>query len=187
MNEEIDLEIGAAKESMEKALERLQRELTKIRAGKANPTMLDSVMVDYYGTPTPLAQVANVGTADAMTLSVKPWEKSMLDPICKAIIDANLGLNPQNNGEMVLLAVPVLTEERRKDLVKQAKAEGETAKVAVRNARRDANDGVKKMQKDGLAEDMAKDAEASIQKMTDEYVAKTDKLIDAKEVDIMKV
>lgn len=187
MTEEINLEIDAAKESMDKAIERLQRDLTKIRAGKANPTMLDSVMVDYYGTPTPLSQIANLGTADAMTLSVKPWEKAMLDPICKAIIDSNLGLNPQNNGEMVLIAVPMLTEERRRDLVKQAKAEGEHAKVSIRNARRDANDSIKKMQKDGLAEDMAKDAEAKIQKLTDDYVAHTDKLIDAKEIDIMKV
>lgn len=187
MTEEVQLELDAAKESMNGALDRLNRELTKIRAGKANATMLDGVMVDYYGSPTPLGQVANVATADAMTLSVKPWEKAMLDPICKAIIDSNLGLNPQNNGEMVLIAVPVLTEERRKDLAKQAKGVGENAKVSVRNARRDANDAVKKMQKDGLAEDMAKDAESKVQDLTNSFVSQIDELISAKEADIMKV
>ena len=187
MTEEVQFELDSAKEAMEKALERLNRELTKIRAGKANPSMLGGVMVDYYGSQTPLAQVANVGTADAMTLSVKPWEKPMLDAICKAIIDSNLGLNPQNNGEVVLISVPVLTEERRKDLAKQAKGEGEHAKVSVRNARRDANEAIKKMQKDGLAEDMAKGAESDVQDLTNSYVTKIEELIAAKEADIMKV
>jgi ribosome recycling factor len=187
MTEDIQLEIDSAKETMAKAIDRLNRELSKIRAGKANPTMLDGIMVDYYGTLTPLGQVANVNTPDAMTLGVKPWEKAMLVPISKSIIDSNLGLNPQNNGEMILISIPMLTEERRLGLVKQSKTVGEDAKISVRNARRDANDGFKQLEKDGLSEDMAKTAEAEIQKLTDSYVTQVDALLVAKDKDIMTV
>lgn len=187
MEEEIDLILESAKESMDKAIEHLEKELTKIRAGKANPSMLDGILVEYYGSNTPLQQVANIGTLDARTLTVQPWEKATLEPIERAIINSNLGLNPQNNGEMILINIPQLTEERRKDLVKQAKAEAEHAKVSIRNARKEANDEVKKLQKDGLAEDQAKGIEEEIQELTDKYVAKVDHILELKEVDIMKV
>ena len=187
MEEEIDLILESAKESMDKAIEHLEKELTKIRAGKANPSMLDGILVEYYGSNTPLQQVANIGTLDARTLTVQPWEKATLEPIERAIINSNLGLNPQNNGEMILINIPQLTEERRKDLVKQAKAEAEHAKVSVRNARKEANDEVKKLQKDGLAEDQAKGVEEKIQELTDKYGAKVDHILELKEVDIMKV
>lgn len=187
MEEEIDLILESTKESMDKAIEHLEKELTKIRAGKANPSMLDGILVEYYGSNTPLQQVANIGTLDARTLTVQPWEKATLEPIERAIINSNLGLNPQNNGEMILINIPQLTEERRKDLVKQAKAEAEHAKVSIRNARKEANDEVKKLQKDGLAEDQAKGIEEEIQELTDKYVAKVDHILELKEVDIMKV
>jgi len=187
MNEELQFIFDSAKEAMQGAYDHLEKQLQKIRAGKASPMMLTSVMVDYYGSMTPLAQIANVNTLDGRTLTVQPWEKNMMQPIEKAIIDSNLGLNPQNNGETIMINVPMLTEERRKDLTKQAKAEGEHAKVGVRNARKDANDEIKKMEKDGLSEDLAKGAEVDVQKFTDTYIAKVDALIDAKEKDIMKV
>jgi len=187
MEEEIDFILDTAEESMQKSIEHLEKELTKIRAGKANPTMVSSVMVDYYGSQTPLAQVANVGTMDARTLTIQPWEKASLEPIERAIINANLGLNPQNNGDMILINIPQLTEERRKTLVKQAKAEAEDAKVGIRNARKDANDEVKKLQKDGLSEDDSKAVETSIQELTDKYALQVDQIIEAKEADIMKV
>lgn len=187
MNEDVQFILDSAKESMNAALAHLDKQLLKIRAGKASPMMLSSVMVDYYGSMTPLAQVANVNTLDGRTISVQPWEKSMIQPIETAIINANLGLNPQNNGEGILINVPILTEERRKDLTKQAKAEGEHAKVGVRNARKDANDEIKKLNNDGLSDDMSKDAEASVQKLTDTFIAKVDALIDAKEKDIMTI
>ncbi len=172
---------------MDKALVRLENDLVKIRAGKANPSMLDSVMVDYYGSMTPLNQVANVSATDPRTLKVQPWEKAMLDPISTGIINSNLGYNPQNNGEVIIISIPQLTEERRKEYVKKAKSEGENAKVAIRNARKDANESIKKLEKDGLSEDEAKGGEGKIQKLTDEYSAKVDGLIDAKEADIMKI
>ncbi len=187
MTEEIEMALADAKDGMHKALEHLGSELTKIRAGRATPSMLDSVKVDYYGTPTPLSQVGNVNTLDSRTLTVQPWEKSILDEIAKGIMNANLGLNPQSNGEMIIISVPVLTEERRKDLVKRAKAEGETAKIGVRAKRKDANDFVKSLKNDGLSEDQVKDTEDTIQKLTDTYIQKIDNLVDAKEVDIMKV
>ena len=187
MNEEVQFILDSAKEAMEAALEHLEKQLQKIRAGKASPVMLSGVMVDYYGSMTPLAQVANVNTLDGRTIAIQPWEKSMTQPIETAIINANLGLNPQNNGESILINVPMLTEERRRDLTKQAKAEGEHAKVGTRNARKDANDEIKKLNNDGLSDDMSKDAEASIQKLTDTYIAKIDALIDAKEKDIMTI
>lgn len=173
--------------ALDKAMQHLEAELMKIRAGKANPSMLDSVMVDYYGSATPLSQVANVNTPDARTLTVQPWEKAMLDPISTAIINSNLGLNPQNNGEIIIISVPMLTEERRKELVKRARAEAENAKVGVRTARKDANDAIKSFQKDGLPEDTAKDAETKVQNLTNEYSDKCDKMVDLKEEDIMKV
>ena len=187
MDEEIQFALDSAEESMNSALERLSKELTKVRAGRANPSMLDGVRVDYYGSSTPLSQVSNVNTLDARTLTVQPWEKAMLDPISKAIIDANLGLNPQNNGEMIMINIPVLTEDRRKELVKKAKAEGEHAKVSLRNARKTANDEIKGFEKDGLSEDLAKDAEGKVQTLTDSYVAKIDTIVSAKEKDIMTV
>lgn len=187
MEEEIEFLLDSAKEAMDQAILHLEKNLTKIRAGKASPSMLDTVFVDYYGSQTPLNQVANVGTMDARTITVQPWEKAMLEPIERAIINSNLGLNPQNNGEMILINVPQLTEERRRDLVKQAKAEGEDAKVSIRNARRAANDEVKKLGNDGLSEDRVKDVEQQIQDLTDSFGNRTDKILAAKEADIMKV
>lgn len=187
MNEEIDFILDAAEESMQKSVSHLEKELVKIRAGKASPSMVSSVMVDYYGSQTPLSQVANVGVMDARTLTIQPWEKASLEPIERAIINSNLGLNPQNNGEMILINIPQLTEERRRELVKQAKAEAEDAKVGIRNSRKDANDEAKQLQKDGLSEDETKAVEASIQELTDKYSSRVDKILEAKEADIMKV
>ncbi|RMG79465.1 MAG: ribosome recycling factor [Bacteroidetes bacterium] len=185
MTEELDMVFDVASEAMEKAVNHLKNELTKIRTGKANPMMLDSVKVEYYGVLTPLNQVANINTPDPRTISVQPWEKKMLDEIEKAIINANLGLNPQNNGELIMINIPPLTEERRKSLVKQAKAEGEKAKVGIRNARKEANEEIKKLQKEGLPEDTAKDAEEKVQELTNKYTSLVDKLVEAKEKDIM--
>jgi len=187
MEEEIDLIIETTKESMENSIAHLEKELSKIRAGKATPSMLDGVMVDYYGAQTPLAQVANVGTLDARTITIQPWEKSTLEPIERSIINSNLGLNPQNNGEMIIINIPQLTEERRRDLVKQAKAAVEDARVGVRNARKEANDEVKQLQKDGLSEDRAKGVEDEIQELTNSSNARADRILAAKEEDIMKV
>ncbi|HEX4887220.1 MAG TPA: ribosome recycling factor [Luteibaculaceae bacterium] len=184
---DVNTVFNATKDAMNKAISRLEDELTKIRAGKANPTMLESVSVDYYGTMTPINQVANITATDAKTLTIQPWEKHMLQAIGTAILNSNLGFNPQNNGEILIISLPPLTEERRKEFVKKAKGEGETAKVAIRNARKDGNELIKKLQKDGLSEDEAKAAEGKIQKLTDEWVAKVDTLTDAKEQDIMKV
>ena len=172
---------------MNKAIAHLESELQKVRAGKASPSMLDGLYVDYYGTPTPLNQVASVNTPDARTLVVQPWEKTMIKPIEKSIIDANLGFAPQNDGSMIRISIPPQTEERRKELVKKAKAEGEHAKVGIRTFRKDANDNVKKAQKNGLPEDMAKDAEDKIQKLVDSYVVKIDKQLEVKEKEIMTV
>lgn len=172
---------------MDKAVQHTAQELTKIRAGKAMPQMLDGLMVDYYGSPTPLQQVASVTTPDARTLAIKPWEKTMIQPIEKAIINSDLGLNPQNNGEMVLINVPPLTEERRRDLVKHAKAETENGKVSIRNVRKDMMDHLKQLQKDGIAEDEVKRAEEKVQKITDNHAAKMDELLKKKEQDIMTV
>ena len=187
MTEEIQMGLDDAKEVMQKALDYLHIELQKIRAGKANPSMLDGVKVDYYGSPTPISQVANVGTTDARTITVQPWEKSLLDEISRGIINANLGLNPQSNGEMLIINVPMLTEERRKDLVKRSKAEGEHAKVSIRNKRKDAMDFIKSLKSDGLSEDIAKRADDEIQKVVDSYSKKVDDLIILKEKDIMTV
>lgn len=187
MNEEVQFELDSAKEAMQKSMVRLDSELIKIRTGKANPSMLMSVKVDYYGSLTPLSQVANVSTPDAKTLSVQPWEKSMLEPISKAIMDSNLGLNPQNNGEVIMISIPALTEERRKNLCKQAKAVGEDAKVAIRSARKAANDGIKGLKDDGLPEDIVKKAETEVQDLTNSYTTKVDSILTDKEADIMTV
>lgn len=187
MNEEVKLYMDDAKEQMQNALVHLENELAKIRAGKANPKILNDVLVDYYGNPTPLSQVANITVPDPRTIAVQPWEKNMLAPIQKAIMNANLGFNPDNNGEIVRINVPALTEERRKELVKQSRGVGETAKVSLRNARRDAIDEFKKMVKNGLPEDAAKDAEAEVQKMTDAYNKKVDDILLVKEKDIMTI
>ena len=176
-----------AHDGMDKAISHLNLELGKIRAGRANPSMLDSVKVDYYGSLTPLSQIGNVSTLDSRTLTIQPWEKAMLDEITKAIINANLGLNPQNNGEVILISVPVLTEERRKELVKRAKSEGEHAKVSIRSQRKDANDMIKSLKDEGLSEDQIKDSEAEIQKITDSFTKKVDEFVGLKETDIMKV
>lgn len=187
MNEELSLCYDEAKEQMNKAIDHLKKEFTKIRAGRASTFMLDSVFVDYYGTPTPLNQVANVTTPDARTLSVAPWEKSMLDPISKAIMAANLGLNPQNNGEMIIISIPPLTEERRAELAKQAKSEVENCKVGIRNARKNANNYIKQLVKDGLAEDMGKDAENTVQKFVSDFTTKAETIYSEKEKEIMTV
>ncbi len=187
MTDEIQFILDSAKEQMEKALDHLEAELVKVRAGKASPTMLESISVDYYGTRTPLNQVANVNTADARTLVVQPWEKSMLTPIEKAIMAANLGLNPQNDGVLIRILVPALTEERRRDLVKKAKSEAENAKVVLRTARKDANEELKKLQKNGTPEDEVKSAEVLVQTLTDGYVVKCDKHLEVKEKEIMTV
>ncbi|MBL4592346.1 MAG: ribosome recycling factor [Flavobacteriales bacterium] len=187
MTEEIQFALDAAKEAMDNAMAHLDIELQKIRAGKATPMMLNKVVVEYYGSLTPLNQVANVNAVDGRTLSIQPFEKSLLEEIEKGIAHANLGLNPQNNGETILINIPALTEERRIELSKQAKSEGEDAKVGIRNARKDANDEIKKLGTDGLSEDQAKDAEGEIQKITDGFSTKIDALIEAKEKDIMTV
>jgi len=187
MEEEIQFILDSTKESMSGAIKHLESELTKIRAGKANPSMLEGITVEYYGAMTPLQQVANVNTLDARTISIQPWEKSTLEPIERAIINSNLGLNPQNNGEMIMINIPPLTEERRLQLVKQVKAEGEHAKVSIRTARKDGNDEVKKLENDGLSEDRSKDVEGQVQKLTDTYTAKVDDLCARKEKDIMTV
>ena len=187
MDEEVQLYLEDAQEKMEKALKHLESELVKMRAGKADPHMLDGIMVDYYGNPTPLNQVSNVNTPDARTIAIQPWEKNMIIPIEKAIMASNIGITPANNGEIIRLAIPPLTEERRKELVKKVNAEGESAKVSIRNARRDANDTFKKLQKDGLAEDEEKKAEEKMQKATDQFIEKVDVILKKKENDIMTI
>lgn len=187
MTEELQLIYDEFKASNAKSLTHLESELLKVRAGKATPSMLTGVMVEYYGTPTPIQQVANINTMDARTLTVQAWEKNMLGEIARGIINSNLGLNPQNNGEQLIIQIPPLTEERRRDLVKKAKSEGEHAKVGIRNNRKDALDMVKSLKSDGLSEDMAKDAENEIQNITNGFIKKVDDLVDAKEKDIMTI
>ncbi len=185
MNEEIKFILDATKESMDAAILHLEKEFIKIRAGKASPAMLSSVMVEYYGSQTPLSQVANINTPDGRTLSVQPWEKSMLQEIEKAIMNANLGFNPMNNGDFVIINVPPLTEERRIQLAKQAKAEAEHAKVGVRNARQEANKEIRELEE--ASEDLKKNAEMDVQEITDKYTKKIDDFLAAKEAEIMKV
>jgi ribosome recycling factor len=187
MMEDLQMIYDEFKESNNKSIERLETELLRIRAGKASPAMLNGVMVDYYGMPTPLQQVATSSTMDARTLTVQPFERSMIDEISKGIINANLGFAPQNNGELIIINVPALTEERRKELAKKAKAECENMKVAVRNHRKDALDMVKDLKNDGLSEDLAKDAEGEIQNITNAYIKKIDELLEVKEKDIMTI
>lgn len=183
--EEIELYLETAKEMMESAIKHTKDEFSKIRAGKAMPNMLDGIDVEYYGSMTPLHQVAGVTTPDARTISVKPWEKNMLQEIERAIINSNLGFNPQNDGEQIRINIPPLTEERRLQLMKQVKAEAEKGKISIRNARKDTNDSLKKLE--GVSEDLIKNAEDDVQKITDSHTSMIDKLVEAKEQDIMTV
>jgi ribosome recycling factor len=187
MSEDVQITLELADDSMKKAIAHLEAELTKIRAGKASPQMLDGIMVDYYGNPTAINQVGNISVLDARTLSIQPWEKNMLQPIERAIIASNIGINPQNDGNNIRLFLPPLTEERRRDLVKKCHAEGEHSKVSIRNIRRDAIEGIKKLQKNGLSEDAAKDAEADIQELTNKFISIVDKHLVAKEKEIMSI
>lgn len=184
MDEDIKFIIDTAEEAMDAAIKHLEKQLANIRAGKASPAMLGSVMVDYYGSQTPLNQVANVNTPDGRTISIQPWEKSMLQEIERGIMQANLGFNPMNNGDMIIINVPPLTEERRKDLAKQAKAEAEDAKIGIRNARKDANHDIKKTD---VSEDLQNNAEIDVQELTDAYVKKVDDILAVKEKEIMTV
>ena len=184
MNEEVKFVLESTRESMDAAITHLQKEFIKIRAGKANPSMLSTVMVEYYGSQTPLSQVSNINTPDARTISVQPWEKSLLAEIETAIMHANLGFNPMNNGEMIIINVPPLTEERRIQLVKQAKSEAEDAKVSIRSSRQEANKEIHNLD---ISEDLESNAEIDIQELTNEYTEKIDQLLHAKEAEIMKV
>lgn len=187
MTEELSMILDDASDTMKKAINHLEVELVKIRAGKANPQMLDGIVVDYYGSPTPIGQVANITAADARTLTIQPWEKNMLQPIERAIINSNLGINPQNDGTIIRMFLPPLTEERRRELVKRCNGEGEQSKVAIRSIRRDAIEQIKKLQKDGLSEDAAKDAEKEVQELTDKHIALVEKHLAQKEKEIMAV
>jgi ribosome recycling factor len=187
MAEDISTIIATGEDHMKKAIGHLETELTKIRAGKANPQMLDGIIVDYYGSPMPINQVSNISVMDARTLSIQPWEKNMLQPIERAIIAANIGINPQNDGALIRIFLPPLTEERRKELVKKCQAEGEQSKVAIRNIRRDSIEHIKRLQKNGLSEDAAKDAETNVQQVTDKYIAAVEKHLSTKEKEIMSV
>src|ERR1700761_6789070 len=187
MSDDLEFILEEAREDMKKALDHLETELIKIRAGKASPQMLEGLTVDYYGSQTQLNQVANISAMDARTLTIQPWEKNMLQPIERAIINANLGVTPQNDGNIIRLFMPPLTEERRKEFVKRANGEGEQSKVSVRNIRRDAIEQIKKLQKDGLSEDEAKDAEKEIQDITDKHISLVEKHLQTKEKEIMSV
>jgi ribosome recycling factor len=187
MQEEVDLILDDAAETMQKAINHLEAELVKVRAGKVSPTMLDGITVEYYGAPTLINQVANVTVQDARTLTIQPWEKAMLPKIDRAIMGANIGVTPQNDGVQIRLFMPPLTEERRRELFKKATAEGEQAKVAIRNIRRDAIEQFKKLQKDGLSEDAAKDAEKATQDLTDKHIVLVEKHLAAKEKEMMTI
>jgi ribosome recycling factor len=187
MSEELSKIISNTHDSMSKSISHLETELIKVRAGKATPNIVDGIVVDYYGNPTPINQVGNISVADARTLTIQPWEKNMLQPIERAIIGANIGINPQNDGNMIRLFMPPLTEERRKELVKRAQGEGEHSKVAIRSLRREAMEQIKKLQKNGLSEDVCKDGEKEVQELTDEYISLVDKHLQAKEKEIMTV
>ena len=187
MTEDLTLILDDTRDSMNKAINHLESELVRIRAGKASPAILEGIFAEYYGNPTAINQVANVSVMDARTISVQPWEKSMLQPIERAIIAANIGINPQNDGNIIRLFLPPLTEERRKEFVKRSNAEGEHAKVAIRSIRRDSIEQIKKLQKDGLSEDAAKDAEGDIQVLTDKFIGLIEKHLAVKEKEIMAV
>jgi ribosome recycling factor len=185
--EEIEFILDSTRESMENSIVHLEKEFLNIRAGKASPAMLGSVFVDYYGSSTPLSQVAKLSVPDARTITLQPFEKNMLHTIEKAIMIANIGFNPMNNGDLIIISVPPLTEERRRDLAKQAKVEAEDAKIGIRNVRKDANSDIKKLEKDGTSEDVCKDAEEDVQNLTNTYIKKVDELLAHKEAEIMKV
>ncbi|MBF6609235.1 MAG: ribosome recycling factor [Flavobacterium sp.] len=187
MTEEIDFILESTQESMAGSIAHLEKEFVNIRAGKASPTMIGGVFVDYYGSATLISQVANINVPDARTITVQPWEKNMLGPIEKAIMVANLGFNPMNNGDIIIINVPPLTEERRRDLAKQAKAEAEDAKIGIRNARKDANTEIKKLEKEGTSEDLCKTAEDEVQNLTNSYIKRIDEILAVKEAEIMKV
>jgi ribosome recycling factor len=185
--EEIEFYLDAAKETMEGAIKHLAIELNKIRAGKASPAMLDGLQAEYYGVPTPLSNMASITTPDARTIAIKPFEKKLIGEIEKAIRNSNLGLSPTNDGDLIRLNIPPLTEERRRDLIKKVKVEIETAKVNVRNVRQDANNSIKKLKADGVSEDAIKDGEERVQKLTDGYISKIDQIFTTKEADVMTV
>jgi ribosome recycling factor len=187
MSEAIALITIDAEETMSKAIGHLEQELTRIRAGKATPGLVDGIHVEYYGAPTLISQVANITVLDARTISIQPWEKNMLAPIERSIMQANIGITPQSDGVQIRLFMPPLTEERRKEFVKRASGEGEQSKVAIRNIRRDSIEQVKKLQKDGLSEDVAKDAEKTIQDLTDKFIALVEKHLAAKEKEMMTI
>jgi len=187
MAEDISQIVATADDHMKRAITHLETELIKIRAGKATPQILDGIVIDYYGSPTPINQVGNINVMDARTLSIQPWEKNMLQPIERAIIAANIGINPQNDGSQIRLFLPPLTEERRRELVKKCQGEGEHSRVAIRNIRRDAIEHIKRLQKNGLSEDIAKDAETNIQNITDKFITAVDKHLSSKEKEIMSV
>jgi ribosome recycling factor len=187
MSEELSNITAHALDSMDKAISHLEAELVKIRAGRANPNMFDGLVVDYYGNPTPINQVGNISVTDARTLVIQPWEKNMLQPIERSIIAANLGVTPQNDGLIIRIFLPPLTEERRREIVKRVHQEGEHSKVAIRNIRRDAIEHIKKLKKDGLSEDLAKDSEDEVQEMTDKYISIVDKHLAQKEKEVMSV
>ncbi|UAY53880.1 ribosome recycling factor [Arachidicoccus terrestris] len=187
MSDTIDSILSEAKAGMKKRMAHLEVELTRIRAGKASASILDGVMAEYYGSPTPIAQIANISVMDARTISIQPWEKNMLSVIERAIMAANIGLTPQNDGVQIRLFMPPLTEERRRELFKRATAEGENGKVGIRNIRRDSIEQIKKLQKDGLSEDLAKGGEKSVQELTDSFIAQVDSVLAAKEKEIMEI
>ena len=187
MQEEVDLVLDVCKEAMEHAIAHLEKELAHIRAGKASPRMLDSVTVDYYGSMVPLAQVSNVNTPDARTIAIQPWEKKMIPIIEKAIMAANLGFNPDNNGEIIRIGIPPLTEDRRREMVKLVNKEGENAKISIRSARKDSNESLKKLQKEGLSEDLEKDAEVIVQDMTNNYSKVVEEMLKEKNEEILKI
>jgi ribosome recycling factor len=187
MAEELDLILDEAESLMKKAINHLESELAKIRAGKASPGLVDGLTVEYYGAPTLISQVANITVLDARTISIQPWERNMLAPIERSIMMANIGITPQNDGVQIRLFMPPLTEERRKELVKKASGEAEFSKVAIRNIRRDAIEDIKKLQKDGLSEDIAKDAEKGVQELTDRFILTVEKHLAAKEKETMVI
>lgn len=187
MQEEVSFVLDVAEDGMKKAISHLEAELAKIRAGRATPQILDGLVVDYYGSPTPINQVGNISVADARTITIQPWEKNMLQPIERSIIAANIGITPQNDGAIIRLFLPPLTEERRKELVKKVNAEGEQSRIAVRSIRRDAIEDIKKLQKNGLSEDAGKDAEKEIQQLTAKYIASIDAYLASKEKEVMAV
>jgi ribosome recycling factor len=187
MTEDVSQIVSSAEDHMKKAIAHLEAELIKIRAGKATPQVVDGIVVDYYGSPTPINQVGNISVMDARTLTIQPWEKNMLQPIERAIIAANIGINPQNDGNQIRLFLPPLTEERRRELVKKCQGEGEHSKVAIRNIRRDAIEHIKRLQKNGLSEDIAKDTETNVQDLTNKFITAVDKHLTSKEKEIMSV